>query len=837
MLLLPNLALLWWLFSAVSLHDYLAVIYAGDMPVLLRLPAAGVCLAVLLGILARRGSALAPGTTPSLTPQLALGAVAVFLLLAVLFDPGFLLNILSVAVGLAIVAVATSVGLRLLDFPALRLSRERFSSPLERLVLAAAAGLGVLALVVFLFGSVGLLSAWFWWPFLAAAAVCGRRPLRDLAADFAAARRDGSWRLHPVALAALAFVVLWCVAHVPLLWAPPLEYDVLEYHLGAAAQYLRDGRISFLHENIYAAMPENGEVLYLLSMVLSGGKWLGLPAAHTVLLCAWFLSIGGVYALVGRILHGAAGTDADAGKAPDRAPAQVGAALAALLYALIPLGSQLVADFYVEQFQALYHLAALAAACAFWNERRAGVRERFGWLVLAGLLAGLGCGAKYPALIFTLLPLLVLVPLFCVLCGSVYEALRAAACVGVPALLALAPWLVRNFAASGDPIYPLGLVLRRRLHGAGAVPDRLDHFDVSLRAGGRSLADLGRSLAQLWPGLQNRESDADLPKAFFWLRDSECGPHLLCFALPGFLSCGRDPQSRGRGEALLVAAVFLFDVALWFLVTHRLNRFMYPLLSPLAVLAGLGIARLWDVARAPAGFPVALREAVVALTVAVVLLIAPLPLLYVWLFSRPAYMAGVEEPQAAAREQFRVLGNPSWFEAWQGINALPPGSKVLCLGDAQTFYLDSTPVYSVVFNEPLLEECLNASPDAATAARLLQAHGITHIYINYSEWFRLDTSYALTRDEPAAGHRSPWRFARLEPDRRSLLRELLYNDRCAAYGRGWPRGVFPALLKLTPAGYARLEQLLDGFTSVEEVWASSSGAPSCELRRLEAPLH
>jgi len=130
------------------------------------------------------------------------------------------------------------------------------------------------------------------------------------------------------------------------------------------------------------------------------------------------------------------------------------AALAALLYAIIPLGSQLLADFYVEHFQALFHLGALWAVCAFWGERRAGIRERFGWVVLAGLFAGLACGTKYSALLMTLLPLLILLPLLCVIGGSVYEALRAAGCVAAPALAVLAPWLVRNAVASGDPLFP-----------------------------------------------------------------------------------------------------------------------------------------------------------------------------------------------------------------------------------------------------------------------------------------------------------------------------------------------------------------------------------------------
>ena len=840
MLLLPAGLLACWLFRATRPAEYLAVVYGPEAPLLLHLPAVAACLCVVVALLARRrrgSSPAAPAQPVRRALQLA-GLSA--LLLAVLLGAGFLRNLFALGAGVAVVAVATGIGLRLFSLPLLGLLRERFGGPLERSVLATAVGLGLLSLAVFVFGSAGLLSPWFWWPLIGLAGAGVWRPFRELVCDLRAAGQQFARSAHPVALASVLFTVIWCVIHLALLWAPPLEYDVLEYHLGSVAQYLRDGRISFLHENIYAAMPQNGEMLYLLGMVLGGGKYNGLPAAHLLLFAGWLLSLCGVYALVARIIEAAVPRPLPQGEGtlPLRAHfEQVAPALAVLLYVLIPLGTQMAADFYVEHFQALFHLGALWAACVFWSERRAGIRERFGWLLLAGLLAGLACGTKYSACLMTLLPLLILVPLLCAFGGSIYEALRAAACVAGPALALLAPWLVRNFVASGDPLYPLGLVLRRRLAGGGTVPDRLDHFDTALRAGSRSVAALGRALAQLWPGFSPRPEGQGLG---FWLKDNECGPHLLLFALPGFLS-------RLRGEVILVAGFVILDVASWFLFTHRLNRFFFPALAPLAVLAGLGIARLWDAACSAdaVGCPwyLALREQVAAVAVVVALVFGPLPLLHVWLLSQPAYMAGVEEPQQAARRQFESLGGASWFGAWEAINALPAGSKTLCLGDAQTFYLDHTPEYSVVFNRPLLGEVLAHAENAAAAAELLAAHGITHIYINYSEWFRLDSSYALTRDEPVGQASSlsdrqdagpTWRYAwpGIDPARRRLLRQALYERRLAAYGEGWPEGDYPAYLKLTPSSYATLETLLKEFTSVVQTWPDQAGQPSCELRRL-----
>ena len=205
-----------------------------------------------------------------------------------------------------------------------------------------------------------------------------------------------------------------CCAHAPLIWNLPADYDVLEYHLAAPAQYLRAGSVGFLHENIYAALPENGEMLYLLGMILAGDKFEGLPGAHVVLLGAWALTVVGVYALARRL-------ERSFSDSRDRAasPAPIAAAG---LYALTPMGSQVAADFYVEHFQALLHVSALLCACAYLSDFK--IRQLFkthaqnnasSWLLCTGAFAGLCCGAKVTGLLFTLLPLAVFLPLYCAL--------------------------------------------------------------------------------------------------------------------------------------------------------------------------------------------------------------------------------------------------------------------------------------------------------------------------------------------------------------------------------------------------------------------------------------
>jgi hypothetical protein len=826
-LLIPNLLLLLWLFSVTSLLEYLGALYSLDAPALLHLPLAGACLAILAGMTARYWRPQ-PDVDLSLSVgarRLPLGSVwvplsAVFLLLAVVIGAGFLRSLFSVVAGVAVVAAGTGAGLFLLELPLFGLASDRFHSPLERFVLAAALGLGVLALAVFVLGTAGVLAAWLWWALIGGLCFFTWPALKRLGSNLGT--RAGAFvrEAHPVAVGAALFLALWCGAHVLLIWSPPLEYDVLEYHLGAPAQYLRDGRVSFLHENIYATFPENAEMLYLLGMILTGGKWAGLAAGHTILFAAWLLGIAGVYTLTAR-LTGATGQGSvpesdDARHFVSWHPAQVAATLAALLYALVPYATLLVADFYVEHFQAFFHVAAVLAACAFLCDRRTGVRDRLGWITLCGALAGICCGVKYPALLSTLAPLLVLVPALCALRGSFYEAVHVAGRLGAAAAAVLSPWLLRNLMLSGDPLHPLGLLLKRRLAGGGgAVPDRLDHFDVAHRAGAHSLQALRDALAHVWGRFQPPSEQAEgVGNGFFWLRNAECGPHLLGFALPGLACCA-------RAEVLLVAGIFAADLTVWFVLTHRITRFLYPALPLLAVLGGVGIARLWTLR--------GLRAPVTAVALAAALLLGPLQALMVWSLSRPGAAAGLEPPQDAARAQYHAIGNSTWYEAWETINALPEGSKVLCLGDAQTFYLDRTPAYSVVFNRSLLEEVMaRAGGDAALAVQLLAAHGITHIYVNAPEWFRLDASYALAR----AGPDGRWQYAKLDARTREDLRWWLGQGMFHSYGETWPAGVYPAYLKLSPESYVTFHQMILEHTDMVWKWPPEERGMACGIFRL-----
>ena len=805
LLILPNLAFFAWLFLSVNPRKIIVAIYGIEdgTPAVYRLPLAFVLFGVACAFLRTKRRAIFERIAKFVFSPLGTTALigAVSILVSFFLGVSFLLNVVRAAWGAVVLFCAAGIGLRLLECKFIKLGAKCFESPLERLVLGVTLGLGVLSLAVFAAASFGWMNSWLWRLVILGLCAQNFTPTRGLAADLFQAFEKRVNESPPFVLACAVFLALFMFMHAPLIWNLPAEYDVLEYHLGAPAQYLRAGSAGFLRENIYATFPENGEMLYLLSMLLAGEKLAGLPGAHVILLAAWVLTILGVYALARRL-------ERTLTVSHDRTTSP-GPAVAAFLFALVPMGSQLAADFYVEHFQTLFHLAALLCGCAFLSDfkiqllfKSLALNNAPGWLVCAGLFAGLCCGAKYTGLIFTLLPLTIFLPGYCALSGSPRAAATTLCRLVLPALLAFAPWTLRNWIASGDPLHPLGLVMRRRLSGASGIPDRLDHFEAAHRAGEMSWRAFGQSLVQLMPGFRQT-----------YFIDIECGPQLCFFGAPGMISIA-------NAETALVGFVFMLDLVVWFAFSHRLNRFFYPHLTMLAALGGLGFARVWRV--------VPLRKVGVGLCCVAALLFAPLQAEWTALYSSREGVAGNSSLLDTAKAQF--MGEP--VLALVGVyphSALPEKSGVLFIGEAQTFYCERTPSYSVVFNESLLEEALHKTRTADEALNYLRARGITHLYFNFSEWFRLDTTYALKLD----GDGTRWRLVHWEEQpnlkpQHDAMKTALRERRFSDYPDTWPAQIVPAYLKLTPEEYNRFDELYRNHT--RQLWPDRP-AP-LELREL-----
>ncbi len=171
-------------------------------------------------------------------------------------------------------------------------------------------------------------------------------------------------------------------------------------------------------------------------------------------------------------------------------------------------------------------------------------------------------------------------------------------------------------------------------------------------------------------------------------------------------------ETRRVAWVLLGYTTYLF--ATWFLMTHRLERFLLPTLPPLAILAGLGAD--WSRRR---GWTI-LLGVILAVSLATNLALDSTPLV------------GPNE-WTADLHRLRVTVPAEVDPALAALDtALPEDARVLLVGQASVFPMEHAYAYNSVFNDEILEQLAKGK----TPAQIRQAlgdRGITHIYVDWQE--------------------------------------------------------------------------------------------------------
>jgi Dolichyl-phosphate-mannose-protein mannosyltransferase len=195
--------------------------------------------------------------------------------------------------------------------------------------------------------------------------------------------------------------------------APEIQPDGMSYHLGLVAEYARLG--AFPHRVAFFEMlPQGMEMLFLFAFSL------GKHSAAKLVDFGFLLATVPLMLELGRRL-----------RLPDRV-----SSAAAVLYFCAPLVGITGTSTYTDATLVFFTLSALLALL-LWKQDR---DDRC--LLAAGLLAGFCYAIKMSGL---------LVPLLAV--GFVLCSRRARPAM---ALIPIAPWLIRNTLAAGNPVAPLG---------------------------------------------------------------------------------------------------------------------------------------------------------------------------------------------------------------------------------------------------------------------------------------------------------------------------------------------------------------------------------------------
>ncbi len=205
--------------------------------------------------------------------------------------------------------------------------------------------------------------------------------------------------------------------------APEHSPDGATYHLGLISRYLREHRLSHITDNMYAAISNGVDMLYLFAFSL--GRHSAASMVHFCFLTTLPLLMICYSRRVGIPAAGVCG---------------------ALFFYIAPVagitGTSAYNDLAVATFAfTLFYLLQI------WDAER-----RFAFFVPIGLLAGFGFAAKYTA--FIGVPFALGFVVWKMRPRSFVSVLKPAAVISACALIVMIPWLVRNTLWFQNPFAP-----------------------------------------------------------------------------------------------------------------------------------------------------------------------------------------------------------------------------------------------------------------------------------------------------------------------------------------------------------------------------------------------
>ncbi len=485
---------------------------------------------------------------------------------------------------------------------------------------------------------------------------------------------------------------------------PPWDFDVREYHLQVPKEWYQAGRIGFLPHNVYGNMPLGAEMHALLGMLWMPGRfswWWGALAGKTVIASFAPLTALGLLAAGRRFATPGAGV------------------VAALVYLSIPWVVHVSQAGLIEGAVACYSFLAVYAF-AIWAGERDAAQDACGRrLLLAGFLAGAAAACKYPAVLLVIAPLTL-----GALSAPARTRWRPALLFLLAALCSCGLWYAKNGALTGNPVYPLVF------GGTSRTAERMEQWNRAHRV---PPDEAGRRFT----ARQALAAAAD----FGW-RNLWQSPLLIPLAAAAY------PGARRRRLIWGLTAYAGFYLLVWWLATHRVDRFWVPVLPVVSLLAGLGAAS-WDA-------PVWRR-------VLPTLLAAGLAANLLFLCSAGVYDHRylVSLRQLRWDEPTQPDGPSRVSPAHRHLNRLAsPGDRVLLVGDAQPFDLEMPVLYETCFDECRFERWMKGRT-AAERRAILQQQGITYVLVNWSEIER---------------YRSPGNYGFTDYVTKSLVRDELVRD-------------------------------------------------------------
>ncbi len=520
-------------------------------------------------------------------------------------------------------------------------------------------------------------------------------------------------RLLVAILATVPVAALLTAACIPpgLLWSTEFGgYDALSYHLQLPQEWLARGRIEPLAHNVYSYLPGWMEAafLHLAAMtgapvepdaagrfgLLAGSGWRAMACqllhAHITLAAAWCVA-----RMVRRMLVMGKTTESTSSAA-----AWISGALVLATPWTLVVGSL--------AYNEMALVALFACACMAAVDAGPSPYVRGG---LSGLLVGAACGAKPTALLFAGVPVAIL------LLGTLsprvwFRAIVPGVIAGAVLVL---PWLWRNSEAGGNPVFP---AMTGTFGEAHWTSEQVARFTRAHQSSGTLRERVALAL----------QVDATDPAGarHRGLMHPQWG---ILFPMVALSIAVGAVWARARLFVLLLAFGLLAQIALWMTTTHIQSRFLLPLIVPGVALCTFAFAGVREgvLKVTPKDEPSPIRD--VAFACLWLPLLAQV-VLAVRVYAREA--RGGQHPNAALASEPPLTPRMLYDE----INAdVPPGSRLLLIGEAIAFYRPKGTLYNTTWDEWIF----------ANDERL-ETSGATHAIIELPAIARLVTSKFAPRD-------------------------------------------------------------------------------------------
>ncbi|MCB8980928.1 MAG: glycosyltransferase family 39 protein [Ardenticatenaceae bacterium] len=637
-------------------------------------------------------------------------------------------SLLDVGTAVLINLTAWGIGTTLLSYTKLEMDG------LETAVFGTGLGFGILGLWVFLLGLVGgFTPAAFWGTMGVAIALTlwqifknGTRINADDADSSFSLRPPRSLRLNFPArgIAFYLLIVLGLALVIALL--PPTDWDGLFYHLKGPKLYLAAGRIIGGIDIPHLSFPALFEMLFTLAMGLRGDITAKLLHFSFI---PWLMAL--VY-LISNKFFATEGTEGKENSSFSSVPSVANRKngwTAVLILISMPMVLNLGAQAYNDLPLAFYQVAALVAILR-WRQH-----EQTGWRVLSGLFAGLAMGLKYTSFVTPLLLAGTVVWHYCRhekqtnpqspstpplrLCAfALKKAFKPLAVLTLATTLIALPWYLKNWAFTGNPVYPF-------VFGG----QFWDDFRAAAYAGtGTGLGFNPLALLRLPHDLILGLNDAS--------QDGQPGPLFLIF-LPAvlvymFTKWKKDGGVERPFNLLLIFVLaqyifwvigVIFSAGLW---QSRLLLPAFVALSPVIAWIFDDLAR-WD-------HPQFSLRRFVRLVIILALAFNLVGQLLNWLPGVPlTYVEG-----SASRDEILTHWLGSHYTAMQGINEQTPADAVvLFLYEPRSYYCDRDCRPDSILDTLAHLEYLHN--DANGIAQAWQNDGISHVLL-------FETGYEFIRE-------------------------------------------------------------------------------------------